>query len=279
MCIWRVQVRDLKAGAARLATLGGDDPLAAALQAGPPAGFAQPASRRRAAAANSDGGFGRGGRFNRSPIFNKPAANARKHTWDEDEEDEIEDDEEEGGDPYSFAGSTDGNNQSVAAHLESPRARSFAPISGGKRQAAGGRGRGRGRGKPASGAKSKAKSQAPGSAPPKKRARKQCASALPLLARSCADCSDGSVCGRRYNRWTEQENQNLREGVENYGTRSVATLAATTLCWALLCGRAFLTQRMCGGACRWSTILQNYEFNDRSGVDLKDRWRNIQKAA
>ena len=64
-------------------------------QAGPPAGFAQPASRRRAAAANSDGGFGRGGRFNRSPIFNKPAANARKHTWDEDEEDEIEDDEEE----------------------------------------------------------------------------------------------------------------------------------------------------------------------------------------
>ena len=112
MCIWRVQVRDLKAGAARLATLGGDDPLAAALQAGPPAGFAQPASRRRAAAANSDGGFGRGGRFNRSPIFNKPAANARKHTWDEDEEDEIEDDEEEGGDPYSFAGSTDGNNQS-----------------------------------------------------------------------------------------------------------------------------------------------------------------------
>ena len=170
-----MQVRDLKAGAARLATLGGDDPLAAALQAGPPAGFAQPASRRRAAAANSDGGFGRGGRFNRSPIFNKPAANARKHTWDEDEEDEIEDDEEEGGDPYSFAGSTDGNNQSVAAHLESPRARSFAPISGGKRQAAGGRGRGRGRGKPASGAKSKAKSQAPGSAPPKKRARKQCA--------------------------------------------------------------------------------------------------------
>ena len=72
-----MQVRDLKAGAARLATLGGDDPLAAALQAGPPAGFAQPASRRRAAAANSDGGFGRGGRFNRSPIFNKPAANAR----------------------------------------------------------------------------------------------------------------------------------------------------------------------------------------------------------
>ena len=189
-----MQVRDLKAGAARLATLGGDDPLAAALQAGPPAGFAQPASRRRAAAANSDGGLGRGGRFNRSPIFNKPAANARKHTWDEDEEDEIEDDEEEeGGDPYSFAGSTDGNNQSVAAHLESPRARSFAPISGGKRQAAGGRGRGRGRGrgKPASGAKSKAKSQAPGSAPPKKRARKQCAlrppapscQAVPVLRR------------------------------------------------------------------------------------------------
>jgi len=240
-----VQVRDLKAGAARLATLGGDDPLAAALQAGPPAGFAQPASRRRAAAANSDGGFGRGGRFNRSPIFNKPAANARKHTWDEDEEDEIEDDdEEEGGDPYSFAGSTDGNNQSAAAHLESPRARSFAPISGGKRQAAGGRGRGRGRGrgKPASGAKSKAKSQAPGSAPPKKRARKQCAlrpflPGCPNLAQTALTAASASVVSTQVQPLDgagEPEPAGGRRHLRHAVRTHPELLAATTLCSALL---------------------------------------------
>jgi hypothetical protein len=53
---------------------------------------------------------------------------------------------------------------------------------------------------------------------------------------------------RRYKRWTDEETENLREGVERWGTK-------------------------------WAKILQSYEFDGRTGVDLKDRWRNMCKNA
>jgi telomeric repeat-binding factor 1 len=52
----------------------------------------------------------------------------------------------------------------------------------------------------------------------------------------------------RYKRWTDEETENLRQGVDRWGTK-------------------------------WAKILQSYDFNERTGVDLKDRWRNLSKNA
>ena len=52
---------------------------------------------------------------------------------------------------------------------------------------------------------------------------------------------------RKRRPWTEEEVQNLRAGVDHFG------------------------------AGNWTDIVNNYEFNDRTPVDAKDKWRNLIK--
>lgn len=47
--------------------------------------------------------------------------------------------------------------------------------------------------------------------------------------------------------WTEAEENNLRAGVNRYGVG------------------------------QWAKIADNFEFNERSSIDLKDKWRNMNK--
>ena len=229
---------NLKGDSARLNSLGGDDPLAASLAAGPkaPFGFVAPPSRRtRGSAAATTGAASKTagrGRFDRSPLFNKPSANAVKHKWDEDEdeiEDDEADDENDAKDPFEYDA-----DQSAAARLDSPRSGKLAPLDNRQPQQLSTRGR-RG-GVPASATSSSSSS--------KKRA-------LPSPSRKAPQSSGGGKGGgsrKKYRRWTEEETENLRQGVERWGTK-------------------------------WALILQSYDFDERTGVDLKDRWRNLCKNA
>ena len=240
------QVQEMKAEAARLATLGGDDPLAASLAAGPAApngfGFTVPASQRgRSAVGGGSAGKAAAakeakGRFDRSPIFNKSVKGAVKHSWVSDE-DEIEDEEEEEEeaeeerDPYAYsdaaviAANDAAANDSVAAHLDSPRRGRVAPLD---RQPLPTNRRGRGT---VAAPKSSASSAA------KKR---------PAPKPSLPGGAGAKKPRRKHNRWSDEENEALRLGVGRWGTK-------------------------------WANILADYDFNERTGVDLKDRWRNIQK--
>ena len=59
---------------------------------------------------------------------------------------------------------------------------------------------------------------------------------------------DDKKAKKKKRRFTEEETQNLIEGVEKYGVG------------------------------HWKMILNGYNFNDRSCVDLKDKWRNIENS-
>lgn len=70
----------------------------------------------------------------------------------------------------------------------------------------------------------------------------------PARAKKRAKMSSGGVHKRV--RWTQEEVDNLIEGVQEYGKGS------------------------------WAEILAAFEFNDcRTSVNLKDKWRNLEKAS
>lgn len=227
-----------------------------------------PASRRSRRSAAATGGASsnstsRGkGRFDRSPLFNKPTANAVKHVWDEDEdEDKIEDGEEENAAQDPFAYDAD---QSMAARLESPRSGKLAPLNNRHQEQLPTSRSGRSASVASSASKkrvlpsSSRKAHQSSSGGNASRGRKKYGPGprLPLRLAAlshwrtfmpqCAAFQPYVIVLCRYKRWTDEETQNLREGVDRWGTK-------------------------------WAKILQSYEFNDRSGVDLKDRWRNLCK--
>jgi hypothetical protein len=66
-------------------------------------------------------------------------------------------------------------------------------------------------------------------------------------AASTAATAIASSSKKPRNKWTKDEEDNLRIGVARYGHGS------------------------------WAKILENFQFNARSAVDLKDKWRNMNK--
>ncbi len=71
--------------------------------------------------------------------------------------------------------------------------------------------------------------------------------AEPAAASSARARSGGKKSRRTPRRWTEQEVENLKKGHARFGHGS------------------------------WAKIRANYKFNDRTSVDLKDKWRNLQR--
>jgi hypothetical protein len=66
-------------------------------------------------------------------------------------------------------------------------------------------------------------------------------------AASSAATASASSSKKPRNKWTKDEEDNLRIGVARYGHGS------------------------------WAKILESFQFNARSAVDLKDKWRNMNK--
>uniref|UniRef100_A0A671VAI4 Uncharacterized protein n=1 Tax=Sparus aurata TaxID=8175 RepID=A0A671VAI4_SPAAU len=56
------------------------------------------------------------------------------------------------------------------------------------------------------------------------------------------------LCCRSYGRWTESETQKLKEGVRKFGEGN------------------------------WSKIKSYYSFENRTNINLKDRWRTLKKS-
>ncbi|XP_069030694.1 telomeric repeat binding factor a [Embiotoca jacksoni] len=73
---------------------------------------------------------------------------------------------------------------------------------------------------------------------------------LHFRSRNNSESNDSTISnsGHRKRKWTEKETQNLKDGVKRFGEGN------------------------------WSKIKTYYSFNDRTNVNLKDRWRTMKKS-